>query len=162
MSLNALAFTSHFKCTLSLEFNERDILTQSFTCSLISEKLLAFWRQINPHVKFCHGRCVFQEWCKNSVPDCNPNERINPKCDGLDSRGNTLEECREILSNRAEKERERRKPRKSVNEAQRRENHIAWGDADSWRVHQHYWLNYGWINKRPERVIDAEERSLWF
>lgn len=73
-SLNALAFTSHLKCTLSSEFNECDILTQSFTCSLISEKVAAFRRWINSHVKFCHGRCVFQEWCKNAVPDCNPHK----------------------------------------------------------------------------------------
>lgn len=46
--------------------------------------------------------------------------RINPKHDGLDSRGNTLKECREIISNGDEKEKKHRNPRKSVNEGQQR------------------------------------------
>ncbi len=136
---NALAFTLHLKCTLSSEFNECDILTQSFTCSLISEKVAAFRTWMNSHVMFCHGRCVFQEWCKSAVPDCNPHKPQTRRF------GGERKYSRRVSTSK-----------KKCKWGPRRSNHIAWGDANSWWVHQHYWLNYRWINKRPERATDAE------
>lgn len=66
----------HFKW--SSEFN---VCTLCFSCSLSYH---GFRIQINPYLKFCHGRCVFQEWCNNAGPDCN--KCINPKRDCFDLR----------------------------------------------------------------------------
>lgn len=78
----------HFKWS-----SECNVCTLCFNCSLIYH---GFWIQINPFLKFCRGRSVFQEWCKNAGADCN--KCINPKRDCFHLRWHE-----EILSNCVEK-----------------------------------------------------------